>query len=694
MRDRTHAHDEPDPPILPDLADVSGASGPAAAPGERAEGRPRLSMRAQLALSVLWLSLNFQSAALLPIVLPVQIALFVAPGSVGNVEQATFLAWITAVGGGMSLLIPPLAGALSDRTPGALGRRRPYIALGALLLAGGAVLLGAPSGVGALLLGLLIFQLGSNVCTAGYQGLLPDLVPLAQRGEASGYMGIMTILGNVGSLGLAAALLGQVSASPSAFPAIRQGAATFYLLTGLVLVAGTAITLFGVHETPLAPGAATMMGGATPRGALARRIAAAWLGPWRHRNFAWVFLTRGSVMLGLSLFLTFIEYYFANVEELPNFVQQTAALALVALLGAALSAFGFGQLSDRIGRVPLVCFATICMALAALAFVLVPRDLPLWPLGILFGLGYGAYTSVDWALALDALPSAAAAGKDMGLWAIATNLPALLAPLLGGGVLVLAARLGATALGYRAVFALAALFLLAGAVFILRVRDRATDAGAPDERGAARRSVGRGWRLAFRTGAGRARGFLRFWPVWEVVTEVVTRPRPIPAAPHGLFRVEFARHRGRPIALPDGTAVRRGDPIAVLHIANRRMTAVAAETPTWEIMRMLAADLAALARWAADDPAFPAEVCALHGVTLLSRGARRLGFTTRPRTRTPHARLERFFMMGLLALYNPRGVERLRTGTTYGAYPEEVWMSRDLLLRRYGRANERDAPAT
>lgn len=81
----------------------------------------RLSIRELLNLNILWFSLNFQYAALLPIVIPTQILLFVDPSQVGSAEQATFFGlWDASAT--LPAIIAPLLGSLIINVANAYGQ--------------------------------------------------------------------------------------------------------------------------------------------------------------------------------------------------------------------------------------------------------------------------------------------------------------------------------------------------------------------------------------------------------------------------------------------------------------------------------------------------------------------------------------------------------------------------------------------
>ena len=414
----------------------------------------RLSLQHQVTLSALWLGLNFQSSALLPIVVPAQVLLLIDRGAVASSSQALAVSALSLAAAIIAVAVTPLAGAASDRLKTRFGRRRQLIVAGIAVAVLGQAGLALTTPLLLFIAGFAIVQVGTNVATASYQGLLPDLVKPSQRGAASGWLGFMTLLGSVGSLAAAGALLGNVTPGPALGADVTRGALFFYAAAALVLVLCTAVTVLGVEERP----------------ALAVATRHPWLDLFRHQPFRVVFGARALVMIGLTLFLTYIEYYLAATNGATAFVGATVAIALLALFGALVSSLALGVASDRIPRVRIVIAANLAMAAAAWIFVFAPSHLPLAPLGILFGLGYGAYLSVDWALAIDSLPTSASSARDLGIFTVSINLPSLIAPALGGLVILLANAAGIGPLAYRLVFTLAAISLLLGVVVVRRIR--------------------------------------------------------------------------------------------------------------------------------------------------------------------------------------------------------------------------------
>ena len=117
--------------------------------------------------------------------------------------------------------------------------------------------------------------------------------------------------------------------------------------------------------------------------------------------------------------------------------------------------------------------------MSVLLFGLITSLPVMYVLGITYGVGYGIYYSVDWALACDVLPGGEAeAGKEMGLWHVAFTFPQVLAPAILAPVLYHLNRGGASIagvptgnnLGYRVIFGSATLWFLLGTWMVSRIR--------------------------------------------------------------------------------------------------------------------------------------------------------------------------------------------------------------------------------
>jgi MFS family permease len=82
---------------------------------------------------------------------------------------------------------------------------------------------------------------------------------------------------------------------------------------------------------------------------------------------------------------------------------------------------------------------------------------------LILGVGFGAFTSVDFALITQVLPSDLDRGKDLGVINIANSLPQVLAPAI-------AAPIVAHGGGYPTLYVASSLLSLAGAALVYRIR--------------------------------------------------------------------------------------------------------------------------------------------------------------------------------------------------------------------------------
>ncbi|QNS06348.1 MFS transporter [Streptomyces xanthii] len=363
-----------------------------------------------------------------------------APGT--GLSKESLLAWVTGVGAVVSLAANPLFGALSDRTVSRYGRRTPWIVAGAVGGALSLLLLGVAEAVWVLFLGWCLVQLTLNAAFAAVTAAVPDRVPRLQRGAVGGWLGAAQILGVVGGTGLATLAGG----------------------TGAGYAACAVFTLVGVAPYVLRHPDLRLAAADRPAWSWRAFAAGFWLSPRAHPDFAWAWLTRFLINLGNALVLLYLFYYLRDQLHYPD--PESGVLILTAVNGVTLLATVVvgGVWSDRVGRrKPFVLWSGVLIAVATGVL----SGWQTWSGALVaaavLGVGFGVFTSVDFALMTDVLPAALDRGKDLGVINIANSLPQVAAPVLAAP---LVGQLG----GYRVLYLVSAAIGLAGALLVHRIK--------------------------------------------------------------------------------------------------------------------------------------------------------------------------------------------------------------------------------
>lgn len=412
----------------------SASAGEATTSGRRISGPLRrlliLLLPANFGIFILW-------GAIPGVLLPTQLAAIDPAHKVGN------LAWITTVAAVAAMVAQPIAGAVSDRTRSRFGRRTPWMVAGVLV--GGLALLGMglANGIVQIAIAWTIVQIAYNFAQGPLSAILPDRVPAAVRGTFCAMAGLALMLGSVAGQMVGASFAHDVGAG-------------YVVCAGAALVAIAAIVIF-------APDASSRDRAREPF-RLRDFIRTFWVDPTAYPDFSWAFAGR------LLLYTAYFAVYGYNLYILqdyiglgPSAVTWVPILGLVTVAGIIPAILVSGPLSDRLGRrKPFVFVASVVVA----AGLLVPW---VWPtLGgmitetLLMGAGFGAFQSVDQALMTQVLPSEKDFAKDLGVVNIAATLPQTLAPGVGGAIVL--------SLGYGALFPVAIVLSLLGAVAVFKIR--------------------------------------------------------------------------------------------------------------------------------------------------------------------------------------------------------------------------------
>jgi MFS family permease len=346
-----------------------------------------------------------------------------------------------AVAGAVSSALGTIiGGTLSDRTRSRLGKRSPWL-LGSAALAALA-LVGTGSTHSLLLIGIFyaLFQAGIGAWVASLSALIPDRVAAGAVGRASAFAGFGYLLGQT----IGGVIGGAFVTTPSA---------------GLIAVPWTMI-IAAVLIAVFVRGKDNRNESVASRSSFLRSLV-----PPAQRDFWLAFTGRFFFILAIVMLSTFQLFTLTDYLGLP-LAKAGGVIGLATLIFGLLAAIAVlisGPLSDRLQRTkPFVIGAPLLIGVALIPLLIGPSVTAYLIFYAVTGIAFGTYISVDQALMVAVLPNPETAARDLGFLSVGQTLPGVIAPVVGGALVI--------ALGYESIFiaSLVAAVLAAAVIFGIR----------------------------------------------------------------------------------------------------------------------------------------------------------------------------------------------------------------------------------
>jgi MFS family permease len=285
-----------------------------------------------------------------------------------------------------------------------------------------------------------------NAVLAAMVAVLPDQVPVAQRGLVAGVLGVCLPIASV------------------------SGTFVVQLFTGNQLamflvpcaIGGFFILLFAIRLKDRRLAKAEK-----PNWSLREFASSFYVNPRKSPDFAWAFASRFMFVLAYAFVTTYQAYYLLDkIGSTEADVPQQIFLGALAqsIVIVAASVMG-GRLSDRTGRRKIFVFTASIVYGLAMFVLAVASDFDGFLVGMaVSGLGFGMYMAVDLALVADVLPNKDSAAKDLGVLNIAGALPFTVAPAIAPAILAIGGG------SYGVLYGFAGACAILGAVAILPVK--------------------------------------------------------------------------------------------------------------------------------------------------------------------------------------------------------------------------------
>lgn len=356
--------------------------------------------------------------------------------AIGGADKALLLSLAAMLGGLTAAAANFLFGALSDRTRGRFGRRRPWILAGLGLVACCLTLLALTRSPIQLVLAVVAFQIAVNALYAPLIAVVPDLVPDSQKGLISAWAGAALPVANLFTALVVSRMAGWTGAQ---FAVVALAAALLILPFAARL-----------REPPSPPRQAGFRFSLTAL---------------RDGRFRALFVSRLLAESAVAINTLYLLFWLQGLPAggTPEGWSATDVFSLllaVSTLTATAAGFAGGALSDRLrGRRGFVIAGSAGMAIALGLMVVWTAWPGLLAAQLLFGLGHGVHATTVAAMTAESLPDRSQAGRDLGVMNMAVALPQSLAPA-GAAVLL------ASGLSLSAVFIAASLAAFAAALVL------------------------------------------------------------------------------------------------------------------------------------------------------------------------------------------------------------------------------------